>query len=158
MNQLTEHKLRGKFVTLLYQENPDAFNPGAGLNGQLVGPYRIALQMPTAEFLGKTPVAIAVELMQYTQAAGWREARRRSIAAGDILCTGMSPWLFIEPAHSRLYPMEILQAQDTVVLVQLHPDTVAGMRNDQPKGCDGNCNHEPDDLDRMFGFGSGAPA
>ena len=141
MNQLTERKLRGRFVTLLYQDNPDTFSPGAGLTGQLAGPYRIALQMPTAEFMSCTPVNIAAELAQYTQAAGWREARRRSIAPGDIMCTGMNPWLFIEPAHARFYPMEVLQSCGNTMIVQLHPDTVANMRDDHPKGCgdDGGC-------------------
>jgi len=144
MNQFTEQRLRDKFITLLYIDNPDAFNPEANLIQQQGGPYRMVLQMPIAEFMGRTPIDLALELVQHTVSGAWREGRRRSVVPGDIFCLGTQPWLYINMAYARRYPINSVQGAGTdkgaIGIVQLPPNSVA--KSDG--GCGGCGSHGGD--------------
>jgi hypothetical protein len=112
MNQMTEHVLRNNYTTLLYLEDPATFDASKGLDGQDAGPYRICLQMPTAEFIGRTPMEITAELVKHTTDGEWRETRQRSIQPGDLVVVGMQPWLVVSQKNTKAYPMNLLQRTD----------------------------------------------
>ena len=127
MNQIKARKLSPKLVTLLFIENPRVFNAAQGLDGQLVGPYRIVLQMPIGEFFTTTPMELAVELVQHTAGAPWAAARMRKIAPGDLFCHGAAPYMFIAQRDIPYYPPAVVYRSDKWAdgaIVQLHPDTV----------------------------------
>jgi len=91
-----------KFMTLLYiadnmqQQYPQVILYDGNWNEDL---FYIVRQMPLAEMLHPDPAQLAEDIVEITNSPEWRNRSRRPVGVGDILCCGLSAWIY---AHTKV--------------------------------------------------------
>lgn len=90
-------------MTLACLQDPSTYNVDNYLTEVWdLSTYYLAARMPIAEIFGKSVTERADGLMSFTNGGEWR-ATRRSLQCGDIMCLGITPWMYTSAKHIGLF-------------------------------------------------------